>query len=281
MCAGLKAPAPVTWRQISSAAAPPPFDRIAYGTHPLAFGELRLPKGPGPHPVALIVHGGCWQSEYDLRHLAPMSAALAEAGLATWTLEFRRIGDVGGGWPGTFEDVARGADHLRTLAREFPLDLRRVVAVGHSAGGHLALWLAARRNLPERSALRWGEPLPLKGVVSLAGICDLRSYGASPGSCNDSVERLLEGAPAKVPERYAQANPSELLPLRVPVRLVQGALDTIVRPEQSQRFAAKARAHGDDARVVMIDAAGHFDVIAPFAPAFEKVRRAVVELARD
>ena len=231
--------------------------------------------------MALIVHGGCWQSQYDLRHLGPLSAALADAGLATWTLEFRRIGDAGAGWPGTFEDVARGADHLRTLAREFPLDLRRVVAVGHSAGGHLALWLAARRNLPERSELRFGDPLPLKGVVSLAGVCDLRSFGAGPSSCNASVQRLLEGSPAQVPERYAHANPSELLPLRVPVRLVQGALDTIVRPEQSQRFAEKARQQGDDARVVMIDAAGHFDVIAPFAPAFQKVRRAVLELARD
>jgi acetyl esterase/lipase len=244
----------------------------------LAFGDLRVPRGAGRFPVAVIVHGGCWRSQYDLVHLGSLAAALGDAGIATWSLEFRRIGDAGGGWPGTFDDVAQGADHLRTLARECPLDLERVVLVGHSAGGHLALWLAARKKLPAESPIRSANPLAVRGVVALAGIADVRGYGSLPGFCNDSVELLLGGSPKKVPERYAQANPFELLPFGVPLRLVHGALDTIVRLEQSQRFVAEARAKGDDARAVVIDAAGHFDLIAPFSPAWPTVEKTVLAL---
>jgi acetyl esterase/lipase len=227
--------------------------------------------------VAVIVHGGCWQSEFDIEHIRPVSAALANAGIATWTLEFRRVGDGGGGWPGTFTDVAQGADYLRTLADRFPLDLKRVVLVGHSSGGHLALWLAARHHLQRESPLYSADPLRVRGVVSLAGITDLRSY-ASPGGCGASVEFLVGGMPRKVPERYAQANPIEMLPLGVPVRLLHGSLDRIVPVEQSQRFADAARAQGDDARVDLIDGAGHFDLIAPFSPVWARIEAAVVSL---
>ena len=174
-------PATVTWEQISRPPAAPADHRIQYGEHAFAFGELRLPRGSGPHPVVVVVHGGCWQSQYDLRYMSHLSAALSQAGIATWTLEYRRIGNAGGGWPGTFDDVARGTDYVRTLAQRFPLDLNRVVVAGHSAGGHLALWVAARRNLPRESPLFTANPLPLRGVVSLAGITDLRKYGAGTG----------------------------------------------------------------------------------------------------
>src|SRR5439155_8576098 len=140
----------------------------------LQFGELRLPKGRGPFPVAIVIHGGCWRSDYDLKHVGPLAGALTERGIATWTIEYRRIGDPGGGWPGTFEDVAQAADHLRALARRYPLDLHHVVAIGHSAGGHLALWLAARPGLPPDAALASADPLPISGVVGLAAISDLR-----------------------------------------------------------------------------------------------------------
>src|SRR5262245_35551596 len=129
--------------------APPADHRITYGSNEFQFGELRLPKGAGPHPVALVIHGGGWMSQYGLSYMGHMGVALTEVGLATCSIEYRRVGNQGGGWPVTFEDASRAADHLRTIAKTYPLDLNRVVAVGHSAGGHLALWLAARKHLPK------------------------------------------------------------------------------------------------------------------------------------
>lgn len=277
-CATTPARDVVSWNEIASQPVSPADHRIPYGTDPLQFGDLRLPPGPGPHPVAVIIHGGCWQAQYDLNHIGPVSAALTRAGIATWTPEYRRIGNPGGGWPGTFQDVARATDYLRTLAQQFPLDLNRVVLAGHSAGGHLALWLAARDNLPRESPLFSPDPLPVRGVVSLAGITDLRTYGTMPGSCNSAVAPLLGGTPDEVPERYAQASPIELLPLGVPQRLVHGALDPTVPPDQSRRFEARARAKGDDSRLILLEGAGHFDVIAPFAPAWASVEQAIRSL---
>jgi acetyl esterase/lipase len=265
----------VTWQEVVDRPVPPADARIAYGSAPLQFGELRLPDGPGPHPVVVVVHGGCWESAYDLAHAGSLSEALTRTGAATWTLEYRRIGDPGGGWPGTFEDVARGTDHVRTLAARYPLDTTRVVVAGHSAGGHLALWLAARARLPAGSPLAATHPLPLRGVVALGAITDLRAYGAEAGDCNASVARLLGGGPDAFPDRYAAASPADHLPLGVPVRLVHGAEDAIVPVAMSEAFAAQARARGDDARVHRLEGAGHFDVIAPWSPAWPAVEAAV------
>jgi acetyl esterase/lipase len=274
------APAPVTWEEITALAVPPADRRIHYRHGPLQFGDLRLPEGAGPHPVVVVIHGGCWLNAFDLDHISPLSAALTESGMATWTIEYRRIGDPGGGWPGTFDDVAAGIDHLHSLAAGFPLDTERVVLLGHSAGGHLALWWAGRHNVSHDSRLWLPGPggITARGIVSMAGITDLRSYGAGEGSCNRAVAELLGGSPQEVPGRYAQASPVELLPLGVPQRLVHGVQDPIVPIAESERLANRAVAAGDDARVVRIEGAGHFDVIAPFAPAWHSVLAAVREL---
>ena len=258
------------WVALALAAAPADH-RIPYGPEPLQFGLLRLPAGPGPHPVAVVIHGGCWSAAYGLDLMAPASDALRGEGIATWTIEYRRVGDPGGGWRGTFEDVARGIDHVDALARRFSLDRSRVVLVGHSAGGHLALWAAARRNLPAGSPLRVAHPLPLRGVVGLGAIADLVAYGAAAGGCNQGVTGLLGGTAAEVPERYAEADPIELLPLRVPVRLVQGSRDGIVPSTQGVSFAAEAARRGDDASVRTVAGAGHFDLVDPAAPAWKTV----------
>lgn len=268
----------VTWAEIERQPVPPADHRIAYGSDSLHFGELRLPRSPGPHPLVVVIHGGCWRSQYNLEHISSASAALTRAGFATWTLEYRRIGNPGGGWPGTFQDVAQGTDYVRTLAERFPVDTGRVVLIGHSAGGHLALWLAARRNLPRESVLRSPDPLPVRGVVSLAGITDLRSYGAAPGSCNAAVAELMGGTSQEFPDRYLQGSPVELLPLGVPQRLLHGALDPTVPVEQSRTLEAQARGRGDDAQLWLLEGAGHFDVIAPFAPAWRRVEEAVRSL---
>ena len=280
-CSSSALPPPVEWSEIARATVAPPDERIAYGPDSLQFGELRLPEGVGPFPVAVMIHGGCWLAEYDLKHVAAVGEALAGQGIATWTIEYRRVGDASGGWPTTFSDVALAVQHVVKLAdRHRQLDPARVVLIGHSAGGHLALWAAS--GAPDASQTGDAAPvpptLPLRGVVSLAGIADLRTYGAQPGSCNSSVPLLLGGSPEEVPRRYAAASPIELVPLRAPVRLIHGALDPIVPLEQSRNFADRSENAGGSASVTVIEGAGHFDLIAPFAPAWNAVLRAVRDL---
>ncbi len=249
-------------------------ETVAYGPAPQQIAELRLPEGPGPHPVVVVIHGGCWQAPWGLDQVRSLCAALAAEGLATWSLEYRRLGDAGGGWPGTFEDVARGADHLRRVAKQHSLDLERVVAVGHSAGGHLALWLAGRHRLPRDSPLRTESPLRLRGVVSLAGIPDLRK-GAERSVCGDSIPRLLGGSPEELDDRVRDGSPAALLPLGLPQRLVCGRLDTIVPLELASGYESAARRAGDRVEVEVLPGAGHFELVDPRSAAWPAVRAAV------
>lgn len=268
----------VSFADIQKLPKPPADHRIAYGDDPLQFGELRLPKTIGKHPVVVVVHGGCWFAEYDLHHLAAFSDALTKLGVATWTIEYRRIGDKGGAWPGTFQDVAKGTDYLREVAKKHPLDLRRVVVIGHSAGGQLALWLAARKNLPKTSVLYAANPLPLVGVISLAGISDLKKYRPN---CDDSVNKLLGGSPEQFADRYQQTSPIELLPLKVPVRLIHGKQDRIVPIELGQEFAAAAKRKGDDVTLTILEAAGHFDLISPQVKEWTVIEDAAMGLLKS
>lgn len=190
--------APVSFDQVAAQRVAAPAATVAYGDAPEQFGRLRLPAGPGPHPVVLFIHGGCWLSQYDLAHAAAAEQALADAGYAVWSLEYRRVGNPGGGWPGTFQDIARGADHLRALARAHPLDLSRVIAAGHSAGGYFALWLAARGKLPPASPLFAANPLPVRGVLALAPAPDLEGLHAA-GVCGNVIDRLMGGARRRSP----------------------------------------------------------------------------------
>ncbi|MEO8450121.1 MAG: alpha/beta hydrolase, partial [Gemmatimonadota bacterium] len=162
--------------------------RIPYGSDSLQFGELRLPKGKGPFPLAIVIHGGCWVHHFaSLQNTAAMADALRDAGIATWNVEYRRADDPGGGWPGTFLDIADAADYARTLATRYPLDSTRIVAVGHSAGGHLALWLAARGKLKPSSPIYRARPIRLHGAVSLGGPGDLGEFVAREAqSCGPS-----------------------------------------------------------------------------------------------
>jgi acetyl esterase/lipase len=258
----------------------PTADRvIGYGEAPQQIAELRLPKCEGPHPVVIVIHGGCWETPWALNQVRSLASALTAEGLATWSLEYRRVGDPGGGWPGTLQDVARGADHLRVVAAAHGLDLSRVVAVGHSAGGQLALWLAARKHLPKGSSLWTAAPLPLLGTVSLAGITDLRAAAAA-NVCGDAVSQLLGGAPARHDDRVRQSSPIELLPLGVPQRLVCGALDRLVPNDLSRGYAAAARKAGDTVSLELVEGVGHFELVDPASSAWPAVRAAVTALVR-
>ncbi len=251
--------------------------QIVYGPEPLQFGELRLPDGVGPHPVAIVIHGGCWLAEYDLGYMSSLAAALTADGVATWSIEYRRVGDDGGGWPGTFDDVAAAADHLRGIAADCGLDLERVVTVGHSAGGHLALWLAARSGLSLDDGFRGAAPLEMSGVVSLAGIPDLAAFVSLEG-CGAAIPGLLGGQPTDHPERLGRASPIEMLPLGVSQILVVGALDPIVPRTQADDYATTAGKAGDRVGVKEIAGAGHFELVDPSSSAWPAVRAAVLEM---
>ncbi|WP_240336896.1 alpha/beta hydrolase family protein [Rufibacter psychrotolerans] len=267
----------VTWQDLVQTPAPAAGMRIMYGPDSLQFGELRVPPGKGPFPVVVVIHGGCWLSQYNHGYMNHLSAALTRAGYATWNIEFRRVGSPGGGWPGTFQDVGKAVDFVRELAKQYPVNGKKVAVLGHSAGGHLALWAAARPKLPRTSPLYSRHPLKITGAVALAGITDLASYSAEKGSCNAAVEQLMGGLPQQLPERYAEASPMQLLPLKVPLLLVQGARDPIVPVEQAQKFVALAEVKGSKAQVVLLPEAGHFDLVAPSSPAWSAVEKAVRE----
>lgn len=258
-----------------------PDRRIAYGEDSSNYGELRLPGGAGPHPVVVLIHGGCFKSAYaTTRDLAPMGDALKDAGIATWNVEYRRVGQQGGGWPGTYLDVGRSVDHLRSLAREYPLDLSRVVILGHSAGGHLAMWTAARSRVPASSPLYIADPLTVRGVIDLAGPLDMTAN--IPGYetlCRDSViTSLMGGTPAAVAERYAHASPIKLLPLGIPQVLIWGTQEDFVPRPFVDAYVAQATRAGDRVRLIVIPGAGHFETASPRASTWPKVEAAIRSL---
>jgi acetyl esterase/lipase len=234
-------------------------ERHHYGRARSQFGELFLPDGAGPHPVAVVLHGGFWRAQYGRRQTRPICADLAARGWAAWNVEYRRLGRLsGGGYPRTLDDVAAAVDHLADLPAHQPkrcqalFNFGRVVAIGHSAGGHLATWLATREDPRVR----------VSAVVSQAGVVDLRMASELRLS-RGVVHRLLGGTPAEVPERYAAASPADRLPLGVPALMVHGGRDEIVPPAMSDRFAAAARAAGDDVDLVIEPAEDHFGHLDP------------------
>ena len=258
--------------------------RIAYGADALQFGELWLPRGRGPHRVAVLIHGGCWRADLPgLELMDYMAADLRDRGYAVWNLEYRRIGHPGGGYPGTFRDVASGLDHLRAIAPQHRLNLRRVVVSGHSAGGHLALWAAARDRLPKSSPLHTVKPLPLRGVVSLAGIADLEAYRTrGPDACGGAktIDSLVDATAAAGRDLYADTSPPEMLPLGERQVVISGALDHIVPPAFGQDYAAAAAASGDRAVHVELTGAGHFELIDPTSAIWPRITAAFAELTR-
>jgi len=214
--------------------------------------------------------------------MTPLSEDLTNEGLATWNVEFRRItmGKPESGYPGTFLDVGAAIDELRALAPVHDLDLDRVVAVGHSAGGHLALWAAARPRLPSTSGIRGSDPLPLRAVVSLAGVLDLADTKAR-GQCGKLADKLLGGTKAQVPERYAETNPAELVPIGVPQVLVHGTADDVVPVSGSEDHHARAHAAGDRVSLTTIQDGDHFDVITSASTKWPRVREQILALFEE
>jgi acetyl esterase/lipase len=260
---------------IFSTSPQPADERIPYGPDPLQFGDLRLPAGPGPHPVVVVVHGGFWRARWDLEHIGHACDALTrQTKVATWCIEYRRIGNEGGGWPGTFLDVGAATDFLREIAPAHNLDLNHVVTIGHSAGGHLAVWLAARQYIPKDDPLHTDSPLALKSAISLAGVLDLHRAWELRLS-NNVVVDLMGGTPGEVPERYAAASPIEMLPLGVKQVLIHGTRDEDVPYEISRRYHAEAVKCGDQCDLITLPGTGHFGLIDPSSREWRKVVEAV------
>jgi acetyl esterase/lipase len=224
-----------------------------YGSHQQHTADLHVPRRPGPHPVAVVLHGGYWQRPYGKLIMRPLCEDLMRRGWAAWNVEYRRIGKEGGGWPETFDDVARAIDHLVTLEDD-RLDLEHVSAVGHSAGGQLALWAGGRSGYPPGSPGA-APRVALQGVLALAAVCDLTL-------AKNVATLLLRGDPQTVPDRWALADPMAQIPLAIPVCLVHSTGDETVPVVHSRQYAAAAQAAGAEV-TLMEPPGGHRDMIDP------------------
>ncbi|MEU7468823.1 alpha/beta hydrolase [Streptomyces sp. NPDC044984] len=273
-----------------SAFSHPPVDpdaTVAYGDDPDQLIDLYAPRAEGgPAPVVVVLHGGAWRAPYDRRHLSPFAAFLAGRGFAVASVEYRRgAGEPGGGepvagrWPDTFDDVAAALDALPALVREHVprADPRRVVLTGHSAGGHLALWAAARHVLPAGSPWRTDGPAPLRGVVALAPIADLE-IADKLDVCGGAVRQLL-GGDEYFAERRLHADPGVLLPTGIATTLVQGRTDTVVPQAVAEAYAEAAAKAGEVVGLTLLEDVGHFPLIDPVADACAVVAEEIAQLA--
>ena len=266
---------PLTWDDLTSRAREKPDATIAYGDDTMQKVDVWLPAGPGPHPVVLMVHGGCWQTKIADRSIMDWIAAdLRHDGIAVWNIDYRGVDRSGGGYPGTFADAAKASDQLAANAAKFNLDTKWIVAVGHSAGGHLALWLAARNKLPAGSPLRTASPLKIDHVISLGGLPDLEATAASPDNgCGTDVVAKLVGTDRRDP--YADTSVPRLLPLGTPQTLVNGREDSIIPYRMATDYVARATQAGDRATLVTVPATGHVELVTPGTAAWTTAKEAI------
>lgn len=247
-----------------------PFETIRYGEGADHLADLRLPRAGARFPVAVLLHGGGWAGPWTRDLMDGLAVDLARRGFASWNLEYRRVGDSGGGWPQTFDDVSAGIEHLAVLGDRHSLDLGRVVLIGHSAGAQLALWAAARSRRDHTTA--GGVRVAPAAVVSLAGVMDLVEADRRSLSGEDAVAPLLGGRAEDVPDRYASASPRALIPIGVQQILVQGLADGLADLiDMNARYAELATAAGDSVELVEIPGVDHMGVIDPLAPHWEAI----------
>lgn len=246
--------------------------KLFYGSNASQFAELRVPEGKGKHPLVIVIHGGCWTSKIaNLSIMDPFCDALTQRGVATWNIEYRGFNN-GGGWPGTFLDVGAAIDYVHVLAKEHNIDSSNVVVIGHSSGGHLALWAAGRSKIAKASALYMSNPLIVKGVVNLAGHGNLKEFELiQEAACMSKVlDELFKCASLTREDMYQDASPHLLLPLGVKQVVMAGVNDIAAPADFMKRYVEKAVAAGDMAEFIELEG-GHFDLIMPSTSAFEKV----------
>lgn len=247
--------------------------RFFYGKGLDQYGDLRLPPGKGPFPLAIVVHGGSWTAAVNGDYITPVATLLTKAGFATWNIEYSRLGS-GGEWPGSFKSVGAAADYVRVLAKRYPIDLKRVISIGHSAGGQYALWLAGRHNIKPDAATYTADPLPLRGVISLDGTPDLAAFAALPRG--KTVIPTLLGAPqADWRSHLAETSPVEMLPLGVPQYFLTENSD---RLPSILSYIEKSKAAGDAVSYDIACPPSHFTTTDPTIPV---VAKTIVKEARS
>jgi len=269
------------WPDLLGRPMPSPTKEIAYGALPDQVGDLWLPPGKGPFPVVLMVHGGCWRSRVAKLTIMNYAAEdLRRRGIAVWNVEHRGVDLPGGGYPGTFEDVASAADFLAVIAPKYHLRTDRIVAFGHSTGGHLALWLAARGRIPAGSPLHPSKPLPIAAVVSSGGLPDLEAVRAG-GNCGaGTVEKLVGPPSAQHPDVYADTSPAELGVARGREELISGDQDPLAPPALADAYAAKMQRRGARIATTTVPHTGHVELISPGTPAWAETVRTIRRLLR-
>lgn len=268
------------WSDLLSRPRPYASVRVAYGPDPSQIADLWLPEADGgPYPVVVFIHGGCWTASVaDLSLMDFAADDLRQRGVAVWNIEYRRLEQPGGGYPGTYQDVASALDHLPDVARAHALSPGPYVVVGHSAGGHLALWSGARSKLPPSSPLYASHPLPIRAVVDIAGIANLQTDTET--ACGPDTVAAMAGLPsAERPDIYADTSPAALVPLGAPTWVIHGVDDTTVAPSIGARYAKLARAQGDNVEVLN-PPGGHVEEIAPGTAAWRAISDLIVKLAR-
>jgi len=270
--AAADAPKLMRWDTFNALPVAGPTHQISYGDNAAQIVDVWLPEGAGPHPVVLIVHGGCWQKSYaDRTQLSLAADALRQRGLAVWNIEYRGVDEAGGGYPGTYLDVAAAADALRTAPEAFNLNTDRVVAYGHSAGGHLAAWLGARVNLPNDSPLANDAPMPLLAVINSGGLVDLEASKQKIADCKVRLTPTLTGPPSETrPDVFSDTSPARLQPISVKQYNVYGSDDYIALPELGAAYTALVKDKGGQAEFIEIQDTGHVELILPGTQAFER-----------
>lgn len=277
LACGLAGAAPMTLADYLALNGPAPSARIAYGSAASQYAELFRPAGDGPFPVVVLVHGGCWSIEYGgIVQMRNLAGALAAQGIAVWNVEYRRVDEAGGGYPGTYQDINAALDALGAQAARHQLDLSRIVAVGHSAGGQLVQWIAGRARIPSASPLFQAHPLPLREIISLGGLADLRAEAPLiRRSCGRDIAELA-GVPGSArPDVFSDTNPAALMPNGSHTVLITGELDSVAPPRVAHAYAALARAAGDAASVIVLPGASHYDEVAARSPSFRLVLPAI------
>lgn len=255
-----------------------PTAHLRYGSSPMQVADLRMPRGKGPFPLAVVMHGGCFLAKIDdMAGIAPIADALTKRGIATLNIEYRKLGDPGGGWPNTYRDIATGVDLVRDVARRHSIDLTRVSFVGHSSGAHFALWAASRPRLPADSEIRGSDPFKPAAVIGIDGPPALASFvGRDKEECNESViVPLMGGTPAQFPRRYDEVDTGARLPLGMRQGFVVAQL-----AETMTGYIAKAKASGDHVQVYKPASPYHFRIINPERPEGQQTLKLIERLTK-
>jgi len=245
--------AQVSWSDLTAIPLPIADVTIQYGSDSLHIADVFKPDSDVLNPAILIIHGGCWLNQYDRYYMGHLASTLSDSGLVAVNIEYRRVGDSGGGWPGTFDDIQLAYNYMKANSESLRIDTTQIFVTGHSAGGHLALWLAANNA-------------SVAGVVGLAAITNLSEYATGSGSCQRATPQLMGGMPDDDGSLYVAADPMLLINPKAPLHLISAERDVIVPPSENTAYITKTGAHHHT-----LDNVGHFDLVAPISPAWPAI----------